>query len=74
MSYSIASTIEELCGKYIKLRKKIIRIKKKHKFPETDGRAQILNNIGFSTMSIVTRLNIFIALNKGIISHSALEG
>ena len=74
MSYSIASTIEELCGKYIKLRKKIIRIKKKHKFPETYGRAQILNNIGLSTMSIVTRLNIFIALNKGIISHSALEG
>jgi len=46
VAFSHSINDEERCRKFVELRKRIIQIKNKHGLPETDGRVQILNNLG----------------------------
>jgi len=73
MSFSPSVSTEDTCGRFIELRKKIIRIKNKHGLPEDDGRVQAFNNLAWSTVSIISRLNIILALNNRTIPESTVR-
>ena len=69
MSFKPSDTDEERCGRYIELRKRFQEIKNKYGYPEDDGRVKILNNLTWAIVSIVSRLNIILALNNKQFSH-----
>ncbi len=73
MPFTPSANEEEMCRRFIELRHRLIEIKNKQNLPETDGRVQILNNIAWATVSIITRLNIMLALNNKRIPHNTVK-
>jgi len=73
MPFSNSPTEQERCRRYIELRSRIIKIKNGQNLPEKDGRVQILNNIAWAVVSIISRLNIILALNAGQVSHTTVK-